>query len=438
MSKRVLVVGKGGREHALAWKLSQSPQGLEVLVAPGNGGLPEASVPISHTDIPALLKFAKRQSIDLVVVGSEEPLSLGLVDVLQDAGIPAVGPTQAASQLESSKAFAKEVMAEAGIPTAAWHVFDSSTEAEDFLQKAAYPCVIKADGLAAGKGVFIVQDYAEACRAVDHCFTGALGEAGRRIVVEEYLEGYEISFFCLCDGRNAKPLAAVQDHKRALDGDAGPNTGGMGTFSPHPRWTAELQDAVMAQVVHPLLEVMAKRGIPYTGVLFVGLMITPQGPKVLEFNVRFGDPEAQVLMLRLRSDLLPLLEACAAGRLDQVEVEWDPATAVCVVMAAPGYPGRHALGLPLEIPRLKAYEMVFHGGTEVREGRLVSSGGRVLHVCALGSDLREARERAYTLVKRITFPHAHYRTDIGLQGLEVGSPCTQSELMSAEQTRTER
>ncbi len=437
MRKKVLVVGKGAREHALAWKLQQSPARPTVLVAPGNGGVPEMSVSLSHTHISALVDFAVAEGINLVVVGSEEPLSMGLVDALQAAGVPAFGPTLAASQLECSKAFAKEVMAEAGIPTAQWRVFGDAEAAKVFLKNTAYPCVIKADGLAAGKGVFIARDYEEGCQAVDTAFW-ALGEAGRRIVIEEYLEGYEVSFFCLCAGGTAVPLGAVQDHKRAYNGDQGPNTGGMGTYSPPPFWTKELEEETLSRVVRPLLEAMARRGTPYTGVLFVGLMITAAGPKVLEFNVRFGDPEAQALMLRLRSDLLAVLEACAHGRLEELALEWDPSPAVCVVMAAPGYPGEYAQGIPLAVPPLKDYEMVFHGGTTIKDGQLLSSGGRVLSACALGPDLRTARERAYALVERISFPQAHYRTDIGLKGLEVGTLCIPSGSMLGEQIPTAR
>jgi phosphoribosylamine--glycine ligase len=438
VAKRVLVVGKGGREHALAWKLEQSPSRPRVYVAPGNGGTAHINVPISQTDISALVRFAAAEQIDLVIPGSEEPLSLGLVDALRAADIPAVGPSLAASQLESSKAFAKQVMAEAGVPTAAWRVFEDGEAARQYLLGSTFPCVIKADGLAAGKGVFIVQDFREASAAIAACTSPALGGAGRRIVIEEYLQGEEISFFCLCDGRTALPLAAVQDHKRAFDGDTGPNTGGMGTYSPPAFWTAELEEQTMHQVVYPLLDDMARRGTPYQGVLFVGLMITAAGPKVLEFNVRFGDPEAQVLVLRLKSDLYEVLAACAAGRLEEVELQWDPAAAVCVVLAAPGYPGEYPKEIPLEIPALQDYEMVFHAGTVRRGGKLFSSGGRVLNACAVGQDLPAARKRAYQLVQRITFPQAHYRTDIGLRGLEVGLGCTRSGSTWGEPTPTER
>ncbi len=422
MGKKVLVVGSGGREHALAWKLAQSPQLERLYVAPGNAGTAAWNVPVAANDIPRLVDFAAGEGIDLTVVGPEEPLSLGIVDAFRDAGLLIFGPSQAAAQLEGSKSFAKTIMNAAGVPTGAWQVFTDKTAAQAYIRQLGAPCVVKADGLAAGKGVIVALDIDTALQAVDEIMDGAFGEAGHKVVVEEYLEGPEVSLLCFCDGQTAYPMVPVQDHKRALDNDQGLNTGGMGTYSPPPFWTPDLEQTVMKQVVEPTLAEMQHRGMPFQGVLFVGLMLTAQGPKVLEYNVRFGDPETQVVMLRLQSDLLPVLWACAEGRLAEVKLEWTGDVAVCVVMAAPGYPGNYPKGIPINLPLVSgARQAIFHAGTAWHEGKLVSSGGRVLGVTACGPSLEMARSNAYALVEQIDFPGAHYRRDIGIKGLAVTS-----------------
>ncbi|MHB1652790.1 MAG: phosphoribosylamine--glycine ligase [Desulfitobacteriaceae bacterium] len=419
MGKKVLVIGNGGREHALAWKIAQSPELERLYVAPGNAGTEEWNVSISTKDIDALLQFALVEEIDLTVVGPEESLSLGIVDAFREAGLRIFGPTQAAAQLEGSKAFAKALMKEAGVATAQWDVFENSSEAKAYVQKMGAPCVLKADGLAAGKGVIVAMSLEEALQAVDEIMDGAFGAAGKKIVVEEYLEGQEVSLLCFSDGLTAYPMVPVQDHKRALDGDRGLNTGGMGTYSPPPVWTADVEAWVKEQILNPTLEAMRQKGIPFEGVLFLGLMLTDSGPKLLEYNVRFGDPETQVVMLRLQSDLLPVLWACTEGRLSQQEMAWSEDVAVCVVMAAPGYPSNYPKGIPLGIPRVgEEGAAVFHAGTEIKDGQLVSSGGRVLGVTASAGTLVKARERAYALVAQIEFPGAHFRRDIGIKGLE--------------------
>ncbi|CAA7600984.1 phosphoribosylamine-glycine ligase [Acididesulfobacillus acetoxydans] len=418
MGKKVLIVGSGGREHALAWKLAQSPELSELYVAPGNAGTAQWNVPILSGDTEGLIKFAREKKIDLTVVGPEEPLSRGIVDVFQEAGLRIFGPTRLAARLESSKFFAKLVMREAGIPTAGWEVFEDAAKAKDYIRTLGVPCVLKADGLAAGKGVIVAQSLAEALQAVDEMLGGAFGEAGKRILVEECLEGQEISLLCFADGLTALPMVPVQDHKRALDGDLGLNTGGMGTYSPAPVWTSEVEKIVRETILEPTLKTMREKGMPFTGVLFLGLMLTQEGPKVLEYNVRFGDPETQVVMLRLESDLLPILWSCTEERLSGRELTWSGEAAVCVVMAAPGYPSAYPKGIPIGLPvTLASGEAVFQAGTELRDGQPVSCGGRVLAVTALGGTLAEARERAYGLVGKIDFPGAHFRTDIGVKGL---------------------
>ena len=418
MAKKVLVIGSGGREHALAWKIAQSTELEQLFVAPGNAGTSEWNVPIPGQDIEGLIRFAKERDIDLTVVGPEEPLSLGIVDAFQEAGLRIFGPSRRAAQLEGSKSFAKLVMKEAGIPTAAWEVFDEAERAKAYVRSIGAPCVLKADGLAAGKGVIVAMNLAEALEAVDEIMAGTFGEAGKRIVVEEYLEGQEVSLLCFADGLTALPMVPVQDHKRALDGDRGLNTGGMGTYSPPPIWTSEVEQVVRKRVLEPTLKTMQDKGMPFVGVLFLGLMLTDEGPKVLEYNVRFGDPETQVVMLRLESDLLPVLWACTEERLAGQRLEWSGEAAVCVVMAAPGYPAAYSKGIPLSLPeRIHTGEAVFHAGTGREGGQLVSSGGRVLGVAALGPTLAQARERAYSLIDKVDFPGAHYRKDIGVKGL---------------------
>ncbi len=418
MSKKVLIVGGGGREHALAWKLAQSPELEKLYVAPGNAGTEQWNIPIAANDIASLVEFAQREKIDLTVVGPEEPLSLGIVDAFREAELRIFGPTQAASQLEGSKSFAKVVMNEAKIPTAEWRVFDDPERAKDYINSIGAPCVVKADGLAAGKGVIVALDLETALLAVDEIMDGTFGSAGHKVVVEEFLEGQEVSLLCFADGVTAYPMVPVQDHKRALEGDLGLNTGGMGTYSPPPVWTTLIEETVRKEVLGPTLDVMKQMGMPFQGVLFIGLILTQRGPKVLEYNVRFGDPETQVVMARLQSDLLPVLWACTEEKLAEVELKWSEEMAVCVVMAANGYPQTYEKGVPLLIPQSSATEgVVFHAGTALQDGKLVSSGGRVLGVTSWGKNLVEARKNTYTLVDKIDFPRGHFRRDIGVKGL---------------------
>ncbi|ADY56637.1 phosphoribosylamine--glycine ligase [Syntrophobotulus glycolicus DSM 8271] len=416
--KNILVIGGGGREHALAWKLAQSPLCAKIFVAPGNAGTAEWNVPIKADDFPALIKFAQEQKIEITIVGPEDPLSLGIVNAFQAEGLKIFGPTREAARLEGSKAFAKEIMDEAAVPTAQYKVFTDQEEAEAYIGRVGAPIVIKADGLAAGKGVIVASLFDEAVEAVDKIMGGSFGEAGTKVVVEEYLEGQEVSLLCFCDGTTALPMVAVQDHKRALNGDLGLNTGGMGTYSPPSFWTKDIENQVVDKIVMPTLNIMQKRGAPFVGVLFLGLIMTESGPKVLEYNVRFGDPETQVVMALMRSDMLPVIEACINGRLAEVQAEWYEDTAVCVVMAAPGYPGDYEKGIPITLPQVDGQrEMIFHAGTALQEGKTVSSGGRVLGVTVREDSLPAARTRVYELVEKIDFPDAHYRTDIGVKGL---------------------
>lgn len=418
-NKRVLIIGNGGREHALAWKLAQSPELERLFVAPGNAGTLLWNVAIPAQDISALVEFALKEKIDLTLVGPEDPLSLGIVDAFLEAGLRIFGPTQAAAQLEGSKSFAKTIMESAKIPTAKWATFEDPEQAKDYLRTIGAPCVLKADGLAAGKGVIVAMDLETALQAVDEIMDGGFGTAGKKLVIEDFLEGQEVSLLCFCDGVAARPMVPVQDHKRALEGDLGLNTGGMGTYSPPPIWTRELETEVMRNIVFPTLRVMSGRGTPFQGVLFLGLMLTEQGPKLLEYNVRFGDPETQVVMKRLKSDLLPILWACTEGRVSEVMPEWkEEEVAVCVVMAAPGYPSAYAKGVPIHLPELKEQDaVIFHAGTCISGGQLISNGGRVLGITAEGKTLHEARKKAYALVDKIQFPNAHFRRDIGEKGL---------------------
>ncbi|NLI91935.1 MAG: phosphoribosylamine--glycine ligase [Peptococcaceae bacterium] len=417
--KKILIVGSGGREHALAWKISQSPLCNELYVAPGNAGTEKWNVPIKADQITELVRFAKEKEIDLTVVGPEDPLSMGIVDSFQSEGLKIFGPSREAAKLESSKAFAKAIMYEAHVPTAEYRTFQVKEEALEYIGKIGAPIVIKADGLAAGKGVIVATLFDEAIEGVEKIMGGAFGSAGNEVVIEEYLEGQEVSLLCFCDGITALPMVAVQDHKRALNGDMGLNTGGMGTYSPPPFWTRELEKEVIDKIALPTLQVMRQKGTPFTGVLFLGLMITSQGPKLLEYNVRFGDPETQVVMTLLQSDLVPVLEACTEGCLAQVENEWSKDTAVCVVMASQGYPGDYSKGVPIRLPQLNNdHEVIFHAGTSLDNGVLVSSGGRVLGITVRGSSLKKARESAYRIIEKIDFPNAHYRSDIGIKGLK--------------------
>lgn len=419
MGKRVLVIGNGGREHALAWKLAQSAEVERLFVAPGNAGTIGWNVPISATDIPALIQFAQKERIDLTVVGPEAPLTLGIVDAFQEEGLRIFGPSQAAARLEGSKSFAKEIMEEALVPTAKSQVFTGAQEAKDYVRQIGAPCVLKADGLAAGKGVIVAMNLETALAAVDELMEGAFGDSGKVLLVEEYLEGQEVSLLCLSDGETALSLVPVQDHKRARDGDEGLNTGGMGTYSPPPFWNEELEEQVLREVIQPTLRVMKDKGTPFQGVLFAGIMLTQKGPKTLEFNVRFGDPETQVILPRLHSDLFKVIWACTEGTLSEFELKWEEEASICIVMASPGYPASYLKGIPITLPtQLGNGEVIFHAGTSVSEqGELLSSGGRVLGVTVTGTDLRKVRAAGYELVDKICFPNAHYRKDIGTKGL---------------------
>ncbi|GAB4255990.1 MAG: phosphoribosylamine--glycine ligase [Deferrisomatales bacterium] len=423
---KVLVVGGGGREHALVWKIAQSPRVSKIFAAPGNAGTAELAenVPIGAEDVDGLAAFAAREGIDLTVVGPEAPLVLGIVDRFQERGLRIFGPTAAAARLEGSKAFSKRIMERYGVPTAAYREFADPEAARAYIRERGAPIVVKADGLAAGKGVTVARTVEEALAAVEAIMVGrTFGEAGRTVVVEECLEGEEASFLAFCDGRHVLPMASSQDHKPVFDGDRGPNTGGMGAYSPAPVLTAELFDEAVRTVVQPVVEGMAAEGTPYVGVLYAGLMVREGQIRVLEFNCRFGDPECQPIVMRMKGDLVPVLEACIEGRLDQVDLEWDPRAAVCVVMASEGYPGSYPKGV--EIQGLEAAGalddvVVFHAGTRRAGDKVVTSGGRVLGVTARGDGVAEAIERAYRAVGEIRWPGVHYRKDIGRKALDRG------------------
>lgn len=417
---KVLVIGQGGREHVLAWKLKQSPHVEEVFCAPGNAGtaLDVTNVDISATDCAGLVQFALDNSIDLTVVGPEAPLVLGIVDQFKEAGLRIFGPSKAAAALEGSKAFSKEIMRKASVPTADYWVFSDATDAVQFIQEREEEAfVVKADGLAAGKGVSVCFNKADAIQAVHQSMTeNAFGDAGQKIVIEEVLEGQEVSILALVDGRTIVTLEAAQDHKAAYDGDTGPNTGGMGAYTPAPFATPELIDQVIEQILIPTVHAMRRNGTEFKGVLYAGLMLTNQGPKVLEYNVRLGDPEAQPVLMRLRSDLYEVLFAAAEGKLkDLPDLEWDERSAVCVVMASEGYPGEISKGHPIrglnEADQITETK-VFHAGTAVSNAQTVNTGGRVLGVTSLGDNLAQAKKRAYEAVKCIRWQGAWCRKDI--------------------------
>ena len=417
---KILVVGAGGREHALCWAIGASALCDALYCAPGNAGIAEVAtrVPIAAEDIPGIVGFCRDQGIGFVVVGPEQPLVAGLVDRLEEAGIPAFGPSAAAAALEGSKGFMKDLCARAGIPTAAYGRFRDAAAAKDFVRQRGAPIVVKADGLAAGKGVTVARDVGEALAAIDAIMGDkAFGDAGDEVVVEEFLEGEEASFFAIVDGTTALPLAAAQDHKAVGDGDTGPNTGGMGAYSPAPVVTPAMIDQIMERMILPTVRTMAAEGRPFKGVLFAGLMIGPDGPKLLEYNTRFGDPECQVLVARLKSDLLPVLMAARDGQLAHVDLRWHDHAALLVVMAAKGYPGAYARNTPIAgLERAAALPdtMVFHAGTgRDGQGRLVSTGGRVLGVTATGATVAEAQAKAYRAVAAIDWPDGFCRTDIG-------------------------
>ncbi len=420
---KVLLIGSGGREHALAWKLAASPLLEKLYCAPGNPGIATVAelVDISADDHKALIAFAKDKKIDLVVVGPEAPLVAGLSDEMRTEGIRVFGPSKAAAQLEGSKGFTKDLCARFGIPTGAYGRFNNAPKAKAYIRQQGAPIVVKADGLAAGKGVVVAMTLDEALDAVDACFEGAFGSAGAEVVVEEFLDGEEASFFCICDGKTALPLGSAQDHKRVGDGDTGPNTGGMGAYAPAPVMTQEIVERTMRELIEPTMRGMAEIGAPFSGILFLGLMIGKDGPKLIEYNTRFGDPECQVLMMRLNSDLLALINAAVDGKLDEVSLGWKDQPALTVVMAAEGYPSNVKKGSVIRgLDKLEGIDgvKVFHAGTAQKDGNIIANGGRVLNVTAIAGTVAEAQARAYEAVKRIDWPEGFYRSDIGWRAVE--------------------
>lgn len=418
---RVLVIGSGGREHALAWKIAASPLLTRLYAAPGNPGIGRDAelVKLDIADHAAVAAFCKDNAIDLVVVGPEGPLVAGIADDLRGEGIRVFGPSKRAARLEGSKGFTKDLCAKYDIPTAAYGRFADLASAKAYVEKVGAPTVIKADGLAAGKGVTIAMTLVEALAALDACFDGAFGAAGAEVVVEEFLTGEEASFFCLCDGTTALPFGTAQDHKRVGDGDVGPNTGGMGAYSPAPVMTPEMVERTMREIIEPTMRGMAELGAPFAGILFAGLMITDQGPKLIEYNTRFGDPECQVLMMRLKDDLLVLLNAAVDGQLAHTSIRWRDEAALTVVMAARGYPGTPEKGSVIRGLEEAASDgaEIFHAGTAINGGALVANGGRVLNVTATGATVGEAQQRAYAALDRIDWPQGFCRRDIGWQAV---------------------
>ena len=416
----ILVIGSGGREHALYWKLSESPQTEQIYAIPGNPGM-GASAAIALDDHAAILRFVKEHEIGLVVVGPEVPLMNGLVDELEAAGIRAFGPRANAAEIEGSKSFAKDLMKKYGIPTARYEVFTAAEPARVYIRQEGAPIVVKADGLAAGKGVIVAMTEQEALDAVDAIMEDhSFGDAGARVVIEEFMEGEEASLLAFTDGRTIRPMISAQDHKRAYDGDRGPNTGGMGTYAPAPVMTPEMTERAVEEILKPTIAAMAKEGRVYRGCLYLGLMVTADGPKVVEFNARFGDPETQVVLPLLDSDLVAIMCACADGTLADVPIRWKDGAAVCVVLASGGYPGHYDKGQ--EIHGLADAEamgaLVFHAGTAMKDGKLVTNGGRVLGVVGRGADISSAVDAAYAAATKISFKDAYYRKDIAHRALE--------------------
>lgn len=424
---RVLVIGSGGREHTIAWALANSYEVSKVYAAPGNHGIGLMDkcecIGINEMDIEEIVDFAIQHTIDLVVVGPEAPLSAGLVDELVGNGIPAFGPTKAAAQMESSKDFAKKLMVENNIPTAAYQTFTDIDAAKTYVKEQGAPIVIKADGLASGKGVVVARTENEALGALDLIMGDAIfGESGSRVVIEEFLEGEEVTIMAFVDGKTVKPMVMAQDHKPVYDNDQGPNTGGMGTYSPAPQFDDSLTDEVVKKVLQPAVDGLNKMGITYKGVLYAGLMVTKDGPKVIEFNARFGDPEAQVVLPRLKTEIMSILIACYQGKLEHIDIEWHDNACVCVVMASGGYPGDFEIDKVITGIRGTADEMsdrvaIFHAATKLQAGKLYTNGGRIIGVVGKGKDISDAREIAYEAIKKIDFEGAHYRTDIGLRAL---------------------
>jgi len=418
----ILILGSGGREHSLAWAVKQNPKCDRLIVAPGNAGIAMLAevAAIDPCNAAAVLACVEENAIDFVIVGPEAPLAAGVADALRAAGVLTFGPSAAAAKLEASKAFTKEVCDACGAPTAAWARFSDAAAAKDYVRAQGAPIVVKADGLAAGKGVIVAMTLDEAEAGIDEIFGGAFGAAGAEVVIEEFMAGEEASFFILSDGVNVLPVGTAQDHKRVGDGDTGPNTGGMGAYSPAPVLSAAIQEQVLAEIVRPTVAEMAARGTPFQGVLYAGLMIENGRARLVEYNVRFGDPECQVLMLRLGAQALDLMLACAEGRLDQIRAQWADDHALTVVMAAQGYPGAYAKGTEIRgldgLPE-NSFNMVFHAGTTAAEGKILATGGRVLNVTARGATLAEARERAYAMIDAIDWPEGFCRRDIGWRAL---------------------
>ena len=419
----ILILGSGGREHALLWKLAQSPEATKLYAVPGNPGMAELAecVAGSIEDNAAVVKLAQEKKIDLVVVGPEVPLTNGVVDALRAAGIKAFGPTKAAAALEGSKSFSKDIMKKYGIPTAKYEVFTDADAARAYIEKEGAPIVIKADGLAAGKGVIVAETKEQALDAVHEIMDdAAFGKAGSRVVIEAFMEGEEASLLAFTDGKTIRPMVSSQDHKRAYDGDKGPNTGGMGTYAPAPVMTKDMVEQATEKILKPMIAAMAKEGRPYQGCLYAGLMITEEGPKVVEFNARFGDPETQVVLPLLKGDLVKIMQACVDGTLDTAAVDWEDGAAVCVVMASGGYPKSYKKGYAID--GLKKAEslgtFVFHAGTAKKDGKVVTSGGRVLGVTARGGGIKEATEKAYKGVEAIRFTDEFHRKDIAHRALE--------------------
>ncbi len=415
---KILLVGGGGREHTLVWKLRQNKDVGEIHCAPGNGGISEMAVcvPLSATDLDGIVDYAKKQAFDLVIVAPDDPLYMGMVDRLQSEGIRAFGPTAKAAEIEGSKAYAKRLMKKYGIPTAEYEVFSDFKSACAFVERCPMPTVVKADGLALGKGVVICKSVDEAKAALEDMMVKKLfGSAGSSVVIEECLEGPEVSVLAFCDGNTILPMASAQDHKRVFDNDMGPNTGGMGAFSPSPKYTDDIRKQVEETIIKRTLYALNQEGREFKGAIYFGLMLTKSGPKLLEYNARFGDPEAQVVLPRMKNDLVEVMNAVIDGRLSDITLEWDERSAVCVVMASGGYPGKYNKGDIIEGLDDVSDATVFHAGTAKSGGRYATNGGRVLGVTALGKDIAEARQKAYANVKRISFKGAQYRSDIGIK-----------------------
>ncbi|KIN71738.1 phosphoribosylamine--glycine ligase [Sulfitobacter guttiformis] len=419
----ILILGSGGREHSLAWAVLQNPKCDKLIVAPGNAGIAQIAdcATIDIEDGGTVVEFAARNNVDFVIVGPEAPLAAGVADRLREAGVLVFGPSQAAAALEASKAFTKEICAACNAPTAAYGHFTNAAAAKDYVTAHGAPIVVKADGLAAGKGVIIAQTVAEAEAAIDDMFGGSFGAAGAKVVIEEFMTGEEASFFILCDGENVLPIGTAQDHKRVGDGDTGPNTGGMGAYSPAPVLSDAIAERAMAEIIRPCMAEMAKRGMPYQGILYAGLMIEDGAPRLVEYNVRFGDPECQVLMMRLGAQALDLMHAAAEGRLADMRVNWADDHALTVVMAAQGYPAAYVKGTQiggLDTLSEDSSHMVFHAGTAEQDGKIIAVGGRVLTVTARGATLAQARKQAYAMVDAIEWPQGFCRRDIGWRALD--------------------